>query len=77
MCEWVGWSMGTWYKASGLGKLLTSYLRWVRSPGAGRSVEHRPPSVVEAHVVHLPAQVVEVLKERSSVIKMPKHNQDH
>ena len=70
-----GYRVGT--SASGLGKLLTRYLRWVRSPGARRSVEHRPPSVVEAHVVHLPAQVVEVLKERISVIKMTKHNQDH
>ena len=61
-----GYRVGT--SASGLGKLLTRYLRWVRSPGARRSVEHRPPSVVEAHVVHLPAQVVEVLKESTSVI---------
>ena len=42
--------------------LSSFYLRWVGAPGARRSVNHRAPSVVHTHVVHLATQVMEVLK---------------
>ena len=42
--------------------LSSFYLRWVGAPGARRSVNHRAPTVVHTHVVHLATQVMEVLK---------------